>query len=759
MKRVVISLALTLILAAILGACGEDAAAPVVIEKEVVVEKEVVRTVEIPGETIIKEVVRTVEVPGETIVIEKEVIRTVEVPGETIVVTKEVIKEVPVEVIVTKEIIREVPVEVVVIKEVIKEIPTIFEVIKEVETIVFRRYGEAPMLAELVKAGKLPPVFERLPKNPMVLPVVDEIGQYGGELFRIYTGATDVYCNASKMSGWGPWRFSIDANSLIPMVLEKWEVSTDGKVWTLSLREGMKWSDGAPVTVEDVRFAIEDWYASDLTKETVKPPRWLKGGSAGPARVEKVDDFTFKLIYDDPYRYLPRQSSGGCSGGISGMLKPAHYLKQFHMKYNPGAEKVAKDEGFTDWIDYFMNNRQRKGRNPDSPTLSPWLYLSLPGDTRYRMERNPYYYVVDPAGNQLPYIDRVTMELVTDREIIPLKVIQGDLDFQVRHMAFANFPLLKENEERGRYRTYVWPTAHYGNYMAINQTFKGTDAERALLHNYDFRRALGMAINTVRINEIVSLGTATPNRYMLPPLGHAYHPGEQYEKLPYSYDIEAGNKLLDTIIPNKDGDGFRTLPDGSRFTFLLINVAGGATHMELLQDDLAKVGIRVKFDLLERALAVNSIAANKYMAHGGYFNIDEADFLVGHWIAPGFASHTPLWAPGYSHWVMGGGEEKEVKVGGEALLLTGEKPPDDVMRILVEPFARGAGLTPDEGAKVMQEAFKWHYNNLVMLPLGSGQAALAIASSDLGNVPAVAFQTHATGGEATSWPDQFFFKR
>ena len=98
-------------------------------------------------------------------------------------------------------------------------------------------------------------------------------------------------------------------------------------------------------------------------------------------------------------------------------------------------------------------------------------------------------------------------------------------------------------------------------------------------------------------------------------------------------------------------------------------------------------------------------------------------------------------------------------MGVEALLLSCEKPPDDVMRILVEQFAWVPVLTPDECAKLMQEAFRWHYNNLVILPLGSGQAALAIASSDLGNVPAVAFQTHATGGEATSWPDQFFFKR
>ena len=160
-------------------------------------------TVEVPKEVVVtQEVVKEVKVPGETVVVTKEVIK--EVPREVVVI-KEVIKEVPREVVVTKEVIREVPREVVVTKEVIKEVPvekivTVEkEVIKEVkvpgETIVVERevvrpatYGEAPVLAALVRAGKLPPVEQRLPSNPLVIPVVEEIGRYGGVWKRAFTG-------------------------------------------------------------------------------------------------------------------------------------------------------------------------------------------------------------------------------------------------------------------------------------------------------------------------------------------------------------------------------------------------------------------------------------------------------------------------------------------------------------------------------------------------------------------------------------------
>ena len=141
--------------------------------------------------------------------------------------------------------------------------------------------------------------------------------------------------------------------------------------------------------------------------------------------------------------------------------------------------------------------------------------MSLPGDQVYRLERNPYYFSVDPAGNQLPYIDTVAMELVSDREVLNLKLMQGEIDFQHRHVRFGNFPVLKDNEQKSDYRVVEGPTATYGDYVAINQTYAGPDEDRALLHNYDFRLAVATAINRERINEVITLGEGNP-RSLLP---------------------------------------------------------------------------------------------------------------------------------------------------------------------------------------------------------------------------------------------------
>ena len=292
----------------------------------------------------------------------------------------------------------------------------------------------------------------------------------------MYTGAADIYCNASKVNGWGPWRFSLDGESLTEYFLESWSVSDDGKTWTVTLRDGIMWSDGTPVTTEDARYAIEDWYTHDLTMGAgkIKPPRWLRGPSDSPAELQIVDDSTFRLVYDKAYYYLPRQSSGGCPGGTWEMIAPAHFMKQFHVEHNADADKVATEAGFEDWVAYYEQDRARLSRNPDRPTITPWVYMSLPGDQVYRLERNPYYFSVDPAGNQLPYIDTVAMELVSDREVLNLKLMQGEIDFQHRHVRFGNFPVLKDNEQKSDYRVVEGPTATYGDYVAINPDLRRT---------------------------------------------------------------------------------------------------------------------------------------------------------------------------------------------------------------------------------------------------------------------------------------------
>jgi len=117
------------------------------------------------------------------------------------------------------------------------------------------KFNEAPMLAELVKQGKLPPVQERLPKNPVVVVPFEEIGQYGGTWRRVWFGLSDQW-GPNKICFEYPLLPNKNGAEVLPNLFEDMQVSTDGRVYTFKIREGLRWSDGTPVTTEDVRF----WY-------------------------------------------------------------------------------------------------------------------------------------------------------------------------------------------------------------------------------------------------------------------------------------------------------------------------------------------------------------------------------------------------------------------------------------------------------------------------------------------------------------------
>ena len=248
----------------VLAACGE--ATP----ETVVVEKEVIR--EVPVEVVVKEeVIKEVQVPGETIVVKEEVIKEVQVPGETVVVTKEV------------------PV------EVSREVVKVVERIVEAESMAFESLGEAPMLAELVRAGKLSPVEERVPKDPMIIPVVESIGRYGGEIRRAYR-SDNISCDYGRPIRDGLVRPNREGNKIVMAVAKSIEPSPDGKTWTVNLREGMKWSDGAPFTADDFLFQFERLHDDDLTPAE---PAWIRVGET-TMTASKVDDTTVQLIRDCP---------------------------------------------------------------------------------------------------------------------------------------------------------------------------------------------------------------------------------------------------------------------------------------------------------------------------------------------------------------------------------------------------------------------------------------------------------------------------
>src|SRR5262245_43749363 len=327
-----------------------------------------------------------------------------------------------------------------------------------------KTFKEAPPLAELVKAGKLPPVQERIGKAPLVIKPLREVGKYGGTWRRGFTGPFDTsnghrVAQNDKLLYW-----DYTGTKIVPNIARAWEVSPDGKVMTLSLRRGMRWSDGQPFTADDFVFWFEDVYQD---KELVPTPLAVMTINGKPIAVKKVDVSTVQFVSPDPYFALPTVLASVWGIGhharfgrdALGGFAPAHYLKQFLPKYTSKDEVNRKtaELKFDSWVTMFKN-RNDACRNPDLPVVTPWKTVTPINTPTWTLERNPYSVWVDTDGNQLPYIDRVRMTIGENLELINLRAIAGEYDSQARHIDISKLPVLLENQQKGAYRVYLDPS-------------------------------------------------------------------------------------------------------------------------------------------------------------------------------------------------------------------------------------------------------------------------------------------------------------
>ncbi|TKJ47299.1 hypothetical protein CEE34_04310 [Candidatus Aerophobetes bacterium Ae_b3a] len=256
-------------------------------------------------------------------------------------------------------------------------------------------YNEAPMLRVLVAAGELPPVEERLPDEPKVKEVVEEIGQYGGTLHAFGTSYSSEGDDMAVSRG--DTAFLLDMTmdgSIVPDLAKGYELSDDAKTFTLYLREGAKWSDGYPFTADDILFQFEDMLWMDEVQT------WNAFKNVG--KIEKIDDYTVHFGMDQPNPAMPVKMSSEIGNGIY-CFAPKHYLEKWHIKYNPKADELAKEEGFDHWWEAFNYHQWfAPTRDLNKPTMSSWVPKEYTGTTKV-FERNPYFYQVDEEGNQLPY--------------------------------------------------------------------------------------------------------------------------------------------------------------------------------------------------------------------------------------------------------------------------------------------------------------------------------------------------------------------
>lgn len=463
------------------------------------------------------------------------------------------------------------------------------------------------MLAELVQQGKLPPVDQRLPKNPVVLTGMDGAGKYGGTMRRGFRGFSDRW-GPTKIQNEGLTWYNPDL-SIRANIVESWEVSSDARQWTFKLREGMKWSDGTDFTTDDWKW----WYENVLLNDqitTALPGVWSTGSPRVAMKAEFPDRYTAVFTFQDPkplFAYNVTREQPFVHAG---------FMKQFHEGFTDKAklEADAKAAGFETWVQLF--NDKNWWWTVGRPSLGPWVSTNTMTEQLFIMERNPYFWQVDEAGNQLPYIDKITHLLFETPDAFNTRIIAGEVDFQARHVSIGDFTLLKENESRGGYQVVLGVSANHVAFQP-NHTAKNPKI-REFFQNRDVRIALSLAINRDDINELVFKGTAIPRQYSPLSMSPQYY--EKLTKAYIEYDPARANQLLDQAgYDKKDAQGFRLWKDGSGpISFIIEGTAqAGSPDEDAVQTMIkyfADVGIRATYKAQERSLYTERYQANEVEA-------------------------------------------------------------------------------------------------------------------------------------------------
>lgn len=589
-------------------------------------------------------------------------------------------------------------------------------------------YNEAPTLAEKVAAGELPAVEERLPEEPTVEEPLDSIGVYGGTLRRAITGPNDH-------NSYVRWvydslvRFTQDGNATYPHLIKSLTPNEDFTVWTFEMLKGAKWSDGSPFTSADIMFWFDDYYTNAELQPAKLP--WLYNDDGSIVEVTAPDEYTVLFTYKDPITTVPMEVAAMDNrDNLVPMFLPSAYLKQFHADYADVDQltEMAKSLSFDNWKQLF-ENKQAPFRNPERPVMAAWMSVTTINDPIYSLVRNPYFPVVDTAGNQLPYIDQINFITYQSADSLNMAVLQGELDMQDRHVIMQNYPaLVEEAEKSGKYEVRLWPT--FGGVdaaLSLNYYYDADPDYMELFQNHDFRVALSQGIDREEIIQSAFLGVGEA-RQPVPRNTSPYYPGDEYAYRYTEFDQAKSNELLDSLgMTERDSDGFRLMPDGSRCMIEIAYVPQFANWGDIammIAEDWRGIGIDGVVVENERTNHFAKRDSNELMSE--IWNEDTAGFpFTG---APKFDPRT---SPGISvataarTWINSNGAE-------------GYEPNDDFKRIM-EIIDTAKRVSPEEQAELGQELFRiwadgcYEIGIAGLTPLVQG---VAVINVDLKNVPA-----------------------
>ncbi len=619
-------------------------------------------------------------------------------------------------------------------------------------------FNEAPMLAEMVAAGELPPVEERLPaqEDLLVIQPVDEIGKYGGTWRRGFTGPGDGQ-NGHRVAGSDRLLFW-DANNfpeVVPNVAKSWEVSEDGTTITVNLRQGLKWSDGEPFTSRDIMF----WFENVYQNEELVPVGSSFFNIENGANVEAADEYTLVFsfpeansIFVDVLASSVNVFGGNAIFGNTGMggFAPAHYLEQFHPDFVEQEEldALVAEEGFDNWVNLFKD-KNTWARNPDLPVLTPWKTVNPITTDNWVLERNPYYYGVDTEGNQLPYIDRISMTLAENLEVLNLRAIAGEYDYQARHLSLVNLPVFLENQEQGNYTLSLDPAQHGADgALMFNQSYEADPEVAQWIKNVDFRRALSLGVDRESINEIIFLGIGVPGSAVVAE-SSPFNPGPEYRELWSTFDPDQANELLDSIgLTERDADGFRLRTDNGERLIIEIPTIPAFIQFtqlaELIKEDWEEIGIFANVLEQERSLVEQRRASNELQIF--FWQNDGTDelYLYPYHALP--INETAGVGPAFGIWYSTNGEQ-------------GIEPPDNVKNVL-DLFSQGLAGTAEDRVTIGQEIWSIITDEVwTMGTVGQSGAFMGvrIAKNNMGNIPSRQFNIQAGQTPAISRPATFYY--
>ena len=622
-----------------------------------------------------------------------------------------------------------------------------------------KKFNEAPMLADLVKAGKLAPIEQRVPAEPMVIKPLHAIGKYGGTWRRGFTGPADGE-NMNRIMATDRLLF-VDYSGVktVPSLAKEWKLGDGGRTITLTLRKGLKWSDGEPFNADDIMFWFEDMYSNPEITPTGSAEMSINGK---PGKFVKIDDLTIQAQFPEPYPMFIDVLSGFTSvggghalggtqfGGFMGAFAPSHYLKQFHPKYANLDElnRKAREASLDGWLAQLKikNNYQF---NVDCPVMTAWRTVSPISTPNWVLERNPYFWCVDTDGNQLPYIDRVSLTLAENLEVANLRAIAGEYDLQTRHLDMQKLPVYLENQSKGNFTVRLDPTAGAAaTALHLNQSYEADAEIGKWLSTRDFRRALSLGIDREQLKEAFWLGFGLVSS-LAPEDGAPDSPGAEFRTKWSTHDPNQANQLLDSIgLDKKDSEGFRLRTDGKGRLRIEITTVGAAflpwtQQMEMVAQQWKKIGIEADVRETERSLANTKAINNEtqiYIWGGGSEDI----FMWPRHDLP-VEPNEPFSGALYAKWYASNGAQ-------------GKKPTEPDLLKAMDLLRAGSGVEEAERMQMAKQIKELEVENQWIIGTVGFTPNLRIISNRLDNVPQrLSWRTRARTPGCTH-PSTYYYK-